>query len=134
MKAAQAWRFSSKTTGGAPLVTLISPSMMAPSATAIELPDKLPMIRAVPEDFDALLRDDVAFDDAGYDDVGGLQGALPMPTGGERQRPLDVAIAFDRAAEDVSAFARDRSDDRRRGGDVRRRAVGRVLDSSFEQH
>ena len=44
-EAVEAWRFSWKITGGAPLVTLISPSMMAPSATAIEWPDKLPMIR-----------------------------------------------------------------------------------------
>ena len=35
--------------GDSPLVTLISPSMIAPSATAIEFPERLPETRAVPE-------------------------------------------------------------------------------------
>ena len=51
------------------------------------------------EDLHALFRDDVAFDDPGHDDVGRFQDASPAPTGGERQRPLDFAIAFDRAAK-----------------------------------
>src|SRR5262249_48922397 len=44
----QGWRFSWNVTGGAPVVTLISPSITAPSATAIEAPERLPVTRAVP--------------------------------------------------------------------------------------
>jgi hypothetical protein len=50
--------------------------MTAPSATAIEFPDRLPL-RARSQDFHVPLRHDIAFDDDGHDEVRS-SGASPL--------------------------------------------------------
>ena len=130
----QAWRFSWNVTGASPLVTLISPSITAPSATAIELPDKLPLTLAVPAISTRCLAIDVAFDYPGHDDVRGLERAPPLTAVGKGHGTGDVAISFDDSAEYVRPLARDRADDLGRRRDVSCRPGRRVLYSSLEYH
>src|SRR5690606_8922375 len=64
-------------------------------------------------DLDALPGMHVALDRTGDDDVLGFERAAPARALGERHGAVDVAIAFDDAAEDERTAARDRADDGR---------------------
>src|SRR5262249_33505190 len=76
----------------------------------------------------------VALDDAGDDHVGAFQRAFPAPALRERDRPVDVAVALDAAAEHVRTLAHDRADDVRRRRDESGRTGRHVLDAALEDH
>src|SRR5690606_29807261 len=70
-------------------------------------------------DLDLAPRDDVPVDHARDDDVGAAQSSFPASARRERDRAVDIAFAFDGAAEHVRALAEDLADDPRRRRDER---------------